>query len=158
MRGTRSKRTKTVNKINQQALEDEENFVHIPLDLVIEIVGRLPSKSVARFLVVSKSWETFIRSRDFITSFPFGSSSSSQPRLLITLSHLNTIERRKTLDFFSSSSSATSSLSRFTCSFSTLEHKVYLPQFVNGFISLGYGEEKIIFNTTTGKSITYLKS
>ncbi|CAA7058280.1 unnamed protein product [Microthlaspi erraticum] len=86
---TRSKRTKTVkNKINPQALEDENNFVQIPLDVVIEIVGRLPSKSVARFLVVSKSWETFIRSRAFITSFPFG--SSSQPRLLITFSELDT--------------------------------------------------------------------
>ncbi|CAA7030301.1 unnamed protein product [Microthlaspi erraticum] len=158
MRRRRSKRTKTVNKINSQASEDENSFVQIPLDLVIEIVGRLPSKSVARFLVVSKSWETFIRSRAFITSFPFGSSSSSQPRLLITFSNSDYRERRQYLDFFSSSSSssssATSLLSRFTCPFAAPEHKEHFPQFVNGLISLGFGEEQIIYNPTTGKSIT----
>ncbi|CAA7030296.1 unnamed protein product [Microthlaspi erraticum] len=151
MRRTRSKRTKTVRsvKINPHALEDQKNFDHIPLDVVIEIVGRLPSKSVARFLVVSKSWETFIRSRDFITSFPFG--SSSQPRLLITFSHLDYRVRRQYLDFFSSSSSGTSLISRFT------RQNQYLPQFVNGLISLGFCEEQIIYNPTTGKSITLPK-
>ncbi|CAA7030298.1 unnamed protein product [Microthlaspi erraticum] len=156
---TRSKKTKTVNEINPQALEDENSFVHIPLDLVIEIVGRLPSKSVARFLLVSKSWETFIRSRDFITSFPLG--SSSQPRLLITFSDFDYRVRsdfdyrvrRQTLDFFSSSSSsATSLISRFTRTSPDL--KEYLPHFVNGLISIGFGEEQIIYNPSTGRSIS----
>ncbi|CAA7025597.1 unnamed protein product [Microthlaspi erraticum] len=155
MRRTRSKRTKTVKKINPKALEDQNNFFQIPLDVVIEIVGRLPSKSVARFLIVSKSWETFIRSRDFITSFPLG--SSSQPRLLITFSESSNRKRRQNLDFFSSSSSETSFISRFTCPFSAPEHNEYLPQFVNGLISLGFGEEQIIYNPTTGKSITLPK-
>ncbi|CAA7051298.1 unnamed protein product [Microthlaspi erraticum] len=120
----RSKSTETVKITNPQTSEDQNNFVQIPLDVVIEIIGRLPWKSVARFLVVSKSWEAFICSRYFITSFPFGSSLSSQTRLLTTFN--DCIGKRKYLDFFSSSSSST----------------------------LGCDEEQIIFNPTTGKSIT----
>ncbi|KAJ4900556.1 F-box domain protein [Raphanus sativus] len=54
----------------------------IPRDLVREILERLPAKSVARFLLVSKSWANLITSRDFIRSFETR-SCSSQPRLLV---------------------------------------------------------------------------
>ncbi|CAH2072667.1 unnamed protein product [Thlaspi arvense] len=85
------KRTKTTVSINPQT--SKEDFDGIPEDLVFEIIGRLPAKSVARFLLVSKLWTRIIRSRAFIASFPLG--SSSQPRLLIAFGGLDRrVERR----------------------------------------------------------------
>ncbi|CAD5331786.1 unnamed protein product [Arabidopsis thaliana] len=76
----RNKKTKTVIS-NPETLEERNKFDEIPHDLVIEILGRLPAKSVARFLTVSKLWATSIRSLDFIKSYPLG--SSSKPRTLV---------------------------------------------------------------------------
>jgi len=79
----RNKKTKTVIS-NPETLEERNKFDEIPHDLVIEILGRLPDKSVARFITVSKLWATSIRSLDFIKSYPLG--SSSKPRTLVASS------------------------------------------------------------------------
>ncbi|RID73574.1 hypothetical protein BRARA_B00720 [Brassica rapa] len=58
----------------------------VPLDLQIEILNRLPAKSIVRFMVVSNSWQEIIRSHTFIRSFPFRSLTQSQPlRFLLAL-------------------------------------------------------------------------
>ncbi|CAF1697700.1 unnamed protein product [Brassica napus] len=41
----------------------------LPLDLVMEILKRLPVKTLIRFLSVSKLWASTIRSRDFMKLF-----------------------------------------------------------------------------------------
>ncbi|CDY26448.1 BnaC09g42200D [Brassica napus] len=79
MMTTGSKKNKTTVTINPQA----SSYDVLPLDLLMEIIGRLPVKSIARFLLVCKLWATTIRSRDFIKSFPLGSCSSHEPRFLI---------------------------------------------------------------------------
>ncbi|CAL9230407.1 unnamed protein product [Arabidopsis halleri] len=79
----RNKKTKTVIS-NPETSEERNKFDEIPRDLVIEILARLPVKSVARFLTVSKSWATTIRSPEFIRCYPCG--SSSKPRTLIASS------------------------------------------------------------------------
>ncbi|XP_010473972.2 PREDICTED: F-box protein At3g61340-like [Camelina sativa] len=56
---------------------------HIPFDLVIEILLKLPAKSIARFSCVSKLWGSTFRTPDFTESF-FTISSSSHPKILIT--------------------------------------------------------------------------
>ncbi|XP_010495380.1 PREDICTED: putative F-box protein At1g47800 [Camelina sativa] len=58
----------------------------IPLDLTIEILSRLPAKSLIRFQCVSKLWFSIIRSKDFTDSFL--TRSKTQPRLLFTFNHL----------------------------------------------------------------------
>ncbi|CAL9218013.1 unnamed protein product [Arabidopsis halleri] len=66
-------------------VEKEKNLQslnHIPIDMLFEILVRLPAKSVARFLCVSKFWATMIRCEDFIRSFTSHSSPQKQPRLL----------------------------------------------------------------------------
>ncbi|ESQ28680.1 hypothetical protein EUTSA_v10019453mg [Eutrema salsugineum] len=150
---------KTHNKkpknINPQTSQDKNNFDEIPLDLVIEIIKRFPAKSVAKFLVVSKLWATIIRSRDFIKSFPI--RSFSQPRFLFAFSELDRQRGQQNWYFFSCSSSLTSLLSRLTCPFPKPKHIVYPSHYVNGLISLGCGQEQIICNPTTGKSITLAK-
>ncbi|VYS62331.1 unnamed protein product [Arabidopsis thaliana] len=134
---------------NSQSLEilKEKNFNDVPLDVAIEIFMRLPVKSVARFLLLSKFWAEIIRSRHFITSFQV--RSSLQPRLLVVFIDLNKQWNCEDWYFFSLSSSTTSSLSRVTCPFPDYVHYSH---YVNGLISLGSGLEKVITNPSTGKS------
>ncbi|XP_010519757.1 PREDICTED: F-box protein DOR-like [Tarenaya hassleriana] len=54
----------------------------IPLDLTVDILTRLPVKSLVRFLCVSKGWSSTISGRDFANSFM--TRSLTRPRLLLT--------------------------------------------------------------------------
>ncbi|XP_019090052.1 PREDICTED: putative F-box protein At5g15660 [Camelina sativa] len=143
-------------KHRTNASEERANFDELPHDLVIEIFGRLPSKSLARFLTVSKLWATTIRSPDFIRSYPRG--SSWQPRTLIAadLDSHGSGGATGNLCFFKwpSSSSPKSFISRLTCPVNYDQHMECNYHHVNGLISVGYGQEQIVFNPITGRSIT----
>ncbi|KAL1207747.1 F-box protein DOR [Cardamine amara subsp. amara] len=52
----------------------------IPVDLIIEILSRLPAKSISRFRCVSKEWASILH-RQYFTNL-FLKMSSSRPRLL----------------------------------------------------------------------------
>ncbi|KAG7536363.1 F-box domain [Arabidopsis suecica] len=56
---------------------------HIPLDLTIEILTRLPVKSLKRFQCVSKEWISIIRNQVFIDSF--FSMSQTRSRFLVAV-------------------------------------------------------------------------
>ncbi|CAH8253512.1 unnamed protein product [Arabidopsis lyrata] len=150
---TRSKKTKTVNNNkNLQKSEDKNTFDQLPLDLLIEISRRLPLKSVARFLTLSKLCATTIRSPSFIKSFP------SQPCTLIAVAPVINFPPRRfksrghqNLYFFSSSSSF---LSRLTCPSPYPNYVEYHYHYVNGLISVGYGREQIVTNPSTGRFIS----
>ncbi|CAH8386771.1 unnamed protein product [Eruca vesicaria subsp. sativa] len=130
----------------------KSNFDEIPQDLVMEIIWRLPVKSVARFRLVSKSWARIISSRYFIKSFPAG-SCSSQPRLLVCFTSPVSDLSSQYCYFFSWSSSSTTFLSRVKCP--TGNPKFYnYHHYANGLIRLGYDKRKLICNPSTGKSIT----
>ncbi|KAF8052391.1 hypothetical protein N665_1562s0002 [Sinapis alba] len=144
MKITRSKKNKTTVTINPQT----SSYEVLPLELVIEIIGRLPVKSIARFLLVSKLWATIIRSRDFIKSFPLGSCSSSQPQFLIAFNgqdHTKEHLEKEHWYFFSSSF-----LSR-SCPIPNYEYRSHY--YVNGLLCIGCGQKQFIVNPTTGKSI-----
>ncbi|CAH8386761.1 unnamed protein product [Eruca vesicaria subsp. sativa] len=131
----------------------KRNFVEIPQNLVKEIIKRLPVKSVARFLLVSKSWANLITGQDFIRSFPTR-SCSSQPRVLVSIIGRTTSCKRQYCCFFSSSSTSTTFLSRVECPHEDPENFFYHPHYANGLIRLGCGTQKIICNPSTGKPIT----
>ncbi|CAA7036652.1 unnamed protein product [Microthlaspi erraticum] len=57
--------------------------IDIPLDLQIDILLRLPVKSLLRFRCVSKLWSSIITSRDFKNQHLNIATWSSPPRLLI---------------------------------------------------------------------------
>ncbi|XP_018461384.2 putative F-box protein At1g26515 [Raphanus sativus] len=126
----------------------------VPLDLVIEILNRLPAKSVARFMLVSKSWGKIICSKSFIRSFPF--QSLTQPlSLLIAFQYLGPHQGHLNCCFFSSSSMSSSSISTSFLSRigrPSLSHCLswYPIYYVNGMINTG----RVISNPCTGKSIT----
>ncbi|KAJ4879896.1 putative F-box protein [Raphanus sativus] len=58
---------------------------HIPLDLTLDILSRLPAKSIVRYQCVSKLWSSSIKLPSFINSFTARSTSRS-PTLLVTIS------------------------------------------------------------------------
>lgn len=75
---------------------------HIPLDLLVEILIRLPAKSLIKFKTVSKIWLSIILSRVFIDSFV--SISSTRSRFLVAFNNGVFAKRgEKRLFFFSSS-------------------------------------------------------
>ncbi|KAF8088035.1 hypothetical protein N665_0557s0035 [Sinapis alba] len=61
-----------------------DDFVapEIPFDLMIEILGRLPAKSLMRFRCVSKLWSCLIRSRYLTNLYLTVASTASRPRPL----------------------------------------------------------------------------
>ncbi|WZY75061.1 hypothetical protein YC2023_021445 [Brassica napus] len=103
----------------------------VPLDLQIEILNRLPLKSVVRFMLVSKSWREIILSKSF-----------------------NTLTEQISYSFFSSSSLSSSSASIPTTFLSKISFPLcrasYPSYYVNGLMNMG----EIICNPCTGKTIS----
>ncbi|XP_020866667.1 putative F-box protein At5g42430 isoform X1 [Arabidopsis lyrata subsp. lyrata] len=64
-----------------------ENSDSIPIDLILEILSRLPSKSIARFRCLSKLWGSMLRQPYFTELFL--TRSSARPRLLIGIRSQN---------------------------------------------------------------------
>ncbi|KAG2332130.1 hypothetical protein Bca4012_018291 [Brassica carinata] len=59
------------------------NTTTIPVDLIVEILSLLPSKSIIRFQSVSKEWFSIIRSKDLVNTFL--TRSNTRPHLLLIL-------------------------------------------------------------------------
>ena len=127
--------------------------VVVPLDLQLEILSRLPSKSLVRFMLVSKSWQEIISSKSFIRL-----RSLTWPlRFLLVLKEFDYQKGRLTFNFFSSSSLSLSStsisttfLSKITFPLRQAGHPIY---YVNGLINIG----DIICNPCTGKTVSLPK-
>ncbi|KAJ4869641.1 hypothetical protein Rs2_36934 [Raphanus sativus] len=68
----------------ERSRDDRSRPNHIPLDLTLEILSRLPAKSIVRYQCVSKLWSSLITLPSLINSFE-SRSSSQPPRLLITV-------------------------------------------------------------------------
>ncbi|KAJ0234105.1 F-box domain-containing protein [Hirschfeldia incana] len=123
--------------------------VAVPLDLQIEILRRLPSKSLVRFMLVSKSWQEIISSKSFIRL-----RSLTQPlRFLLVLSDKDEQMGCLSFSFFSSSSLSSSSTSITTTFLSKINFplsRVWFPSYyVNGLMNMG----EIICNPCTGRTV-----
>ncbi|WZY92024.1 hypothetical protein YC2023_064353 [Brassica napus] len=77
-----------------------ENSDSIPIDLILEIFSRLPSKSVGRFHCVSKLWRSMLSCPYFKELYL--TRSSTRPRLLFVVHSVGEEEEDK-LHFYSSS-------------------------------------------------------
>ncbi|KAG7657260.1 F-box domain [Arabidopsis suecica] len=63
------RKTEVMRKGNEEKNYREEEYLQLPLDLIVEILKKLPLKSLVRFRCVSKQFSTIICSlRDFIES------------------------------------------------------------------------------------------
>ncbi|CAH8304538.1 unnamed protein product [Eruca vesicaria subsp. sativa] len=121
----------------------------IPLDLLFEILSLLPSKSLARFMAVSKSWQEIISSKSFIRS-----RSLTHPlRFLLALHDTDDQTGRLSCSFFSSSSLLLSSTSIPTNFLSRIILPLRKPSdptyYVNGLLNIG----EIICNPCTGETV-----
>ncbi|CAH8355504.1 unnamed protein product [Eruca vesicaria subsp. sativa] len=79
-------KTREIHKATQDD-DDRSQPNHIPFDLTLEILSRLPAKSIMRYRCVSKLWSSFTTLPSFINSFT-SRSTSRPPRLLLTFSIL----------------------------------------------------------------------
>ena len=70
---------------------------HLPLEIINEILSRLPVKSLLRFLCVSKRWYARIKNQDFIKLHRQRSIENNRDRTLI----LGKMPRGKPRYFFS---------------------------------------------------------
>ncbi|EOA37970.1 hypothetical protein CARUB_v10009440mg [Capsella rubella] len=131
---------------------------NFPLDLTIEILLRLPAKSLFRFRSVSKTWCSIIRSRQFASEFM--SLSLSRPRLLFTFN--NCCDTR--LLFFSSPhqscylSSSPSSMLASKKNFLTMpivmsSFDIVLSNSVRGFICSSLRGKFVVCNPNTRQVI-----
>ncbi|CAH8370514.1 unnamed protein product [Eruca vesicaria subsp. sativa] len=128
-------------------LSKEGYTAPIPLELLFIIFLRLPAKTLARCVCVSKLWASIIHSQDFIISF------QSQSHILFFVRDY--YQTRFENWFFLSNQQGTSSfLSRTTCHVSHSRTRCRQPQEVNGLICCGYGRNPMIYNPTSGKTLT----
>ncbi|KAF8106931.1 hypothetical protein N665_0129s0001 [Sinapis alba] len=65
--------------------EEEEESLEVIVDLIREILLRVPAKSAVRFRCVSKLWWSMTSRPEFIRSFAIQYSSSKQPCLLVSV-------------------------------------------------------------------------
>ncbi|XP_010444605.1 PREDICTED: F-box protein At5g65850-like [Camelina sativa] len=141
----RSKRT----KISPNGVE--ENSFQIPIDLVFEILLRLPAKSVAACRCVSKLWGSLISRQDFTELF--FTKSVHRPKLLFTC------RKDGKLFFFSSPPDENSSADSLV-SFSS-SCRVSRP--INGLVCLERDVKKtnetvrVICNPSTGQCLNLPK-
>ncbi|XP_010501044.1 PREDICTED: putative F-box protein At1g53370 [Camelina sativa] len=163
------------NNLEQQFSEDlliakSSNLVRedsdpIPVDLLIDILSRVPAYSIARFRCVSKSWESILRRPDFTELFL--TKSVSLPRLLFVVP-VN--EDSDDEDPFNEASFVSSSpqpqnpddkSSLVATPFKKCFFRKYIPwdlspQVVGGLVFLQHSwrtKPQVIFNPVTGESI-----
>ncbi|CAL9230008.1 unnamed protein product [Arabidopsis halleri] len=138
---------------NQQIREDDSSF-YLPQDLIEEILANLPSKSVAKLIVVSKLWSSIIRSKYFIDLYL--KRSVTRPCFLFTFRRDN---RRFFHSIYQEAAPSCSSTSSFPLSLDTrpllLGYNVCTP--VRGLICSQDLDKLVISNPSTGQFLVLPK-
>ncbi|KAG7580624.1 F-box domain [Arabidopsis suecica] len=142
---------KRVWKKETIAKNDEENTVSIPLDLIREILTRLPPKPLVKLISISKLWYSTIRKKDFTDLFL--ARSLIRPCFLFTFSYA-AANRFFFNSFFYKSPS---SLHRNTTSYTTLDQDYTISSPVRGLMSCHNGSKVVIFNPSTGQVLALPK-
>ncbi|CAA0396968.1 unnamed protein product [Arabidopsis thaliana] len=135
----------------QDQSEENDLFSNIPLELMIEILLKLPAKSIANLIFVSKHWSSIILDKDFTELYL--TRSSTLPRLLFQVS----VSRLK-MQFLHSSSLEGPSCDHHRVAV-TLNHDLeyrFSPP-VRGLICCLNGTKVLIGNPSTGEFVTLPK-
>ncbi|XP_056858658.1 F-box protein At1g30790-like isoform X1 [Raphanus sativus] len=129
----------------------------IPYDMQVETLIRLPGKSLMKFLCVSKTWYSLIRSQRFVASYyaakpsrfvaAFTNCVLADPKRLFVFSGEEEEEEN-------SSSSLVANLD-MTIPSVTLSHGSFKYSSVHGFMACNDGTTFIICNPSTGQVITF---
>ena len=142
-------------RVTRSMTKLQPNSFPIPDELVFEIFSRLPSKTIARCRCACKLWPSMLRRQDFTDSFL--TKSCARPQLLFAC------EDDSKYIFFSSPQPenpednsyvvASNHLARFPSSYS-LFGCTYGFLCFGANVMLSYDSEEVIFNPSTGQSLT----
>ncbi|KFK25798.1 hypothetical protein AALP_AA8G162500 [Arabis alpina] len=138
---------------NHQIKRKTLSLDSFPRDFVFEILRRLPAKSVATFLLVSKTWEAIIRRHYFIRAFPFRSS----PSCLLIACNRKDYQNECRNWFFMSSTKTTQTVPDLISRTSHVLESGFNYNthcYVHGLMFSAYRKTRVITNPSTGKSIT----
>ncbi|EOA34368.1 hypothetical protein CARUB_v10021892mg, partial [Capsella rubella] len=148
--GKIKRRTQSSSTMSSSRDKDTSQSQYIPLELTIEILLRLPARSMVRFRSVSKLWSATTTSQEFLNSFSTR-SLSLQPSVLLT------VRKKDTLFVFSSPLNKTSP---FSClgSYRFRDLRISCHQhYMHGLIFLEGSKQLAIWNPTMKRSITIPK-
>ncbi|KAH0917880.1 hypothetical protein HID58_025540 [Brassica napus] len=124
----------------------------IPLDLEVEIMTRLPVKSLMRSRCVSKTWSSIILSQGFVHAYYAMSSSATRSRFTVAFSNSVFVKGDAQRLFIFSSSSLAANL-HMTIPSLSLSHVSDCPS-VHGFVGCCYGFQFTICNPSTGQVVS----
>ncbi|CAA7061293.1 unnamed protein product [Microthlaspi erraticum] len=139
--------------LNSRRLSETRPDIQLPMDLVTEILTRLPTKSLMRFKCVSKLWSSLIRSQYFNRCFL--KVPSQQQHLYICLS--DSRDNRNSIILSSSAPLTTPTASTFVVNNDVAIQcrGYYSRQNVNGFMCNSYSKAMPrMYNPTTRQLVT----
>ncbi|CAA7020659.1 unnamed protein product [Microthlaspi erraticum] len=134
------------------------NSNSLPVDLMMEILKRLPLKLIVKFLCVSKLWASMFRSPYFMKLFL--KESLTRPKSLIFVfrkkykcpSSFTSVYLKNTIEASSSSSSSSCSVTYHVICH-TRQRSIITPC-VHGLICYGPASRIVIYNPCTRRSVT----
>lgn len=139
------------------------NSNSLPVDLMMEILKRLPLKLIIRFLCVSKLWASMFRSPYFMKMFL--NESLTRPKSLVFVfrkkykcsSSFTSVHLKNTIEASTSSSSSSSASSASSVTYHVICHtrqRSIITPCVHGLICYGPASRLVIYNPCTRRSIT----
>ncbi|CDY30015.1 BnaC01g39930D [Brassica napus] len=151
MKRARRKETTGTNQKRLTKKEDEKDpFSIIPLNLIVEILMKIPTKSVASLVLVSKKWLSIIRRKDFIKLYM--SRSSNRTRLLFTIFRMHVREQ-----FLQTCSQVDPSSNDHRHRLNIAQHRMHVYAFsppIRGLICRQMDSKVVIANPSTGQLLT----
>ncbi|XP_010422005.1 PREDICTED: F-box protein At2g21930-like [Camelina sativa] len=139
-------------KISDDLRTNRARLDHIPFDLIPKILKGLPAKSLARFLCLSKQYESIIRNSDFMRSYFIKSSTRPQTQSLIFTCEDKSNRKRH---FFSVGIRGDSSSYVATYHMKCLLHwYTTVAPSVHGLICYGPPRKLMVYNPSTRRSVT----
>ncbi|XP_010468008.1 PREDICTED: F-box/kelch-repeat protein At3g04660-like [Camelina sativa] len=154
MERVRTRKWTAENNRKRSMKQDETHpLPFIPRELIVEILVRVPARSIARFICVSKLWSSIVRSQDFTKSYQLlmmtRRSDPTRPRLLFSL----LCHSVKTQQLFLSQQDPSSNHQRVNICMrppTPLSYEFFTP--VHGLICCQYdGNKVMIGNPSTGQ-------
>ncbi|CAH2061335.1 unnamed protein product [Thlaspi arvense] len=129
-------------------MHDSKSWVapEITLDLLMEILARLPAKSVMRFKCISKVWSSLFRSSYFCNRF-YMLTSSPGPRIYMSL--MDRVDYSKSLLLSSAPSTCSPSSLVFDQDLTIPAMGGFYMRVVRGFISFTVSYKGRIYNPST---------
>ncbi|KAI8556201.1 hypothetical protein RHMOL_Rhmol05G0233800 [Rhododendron molle] len=145
---------KRTNKTSQSPLwtEDPQPLPNLPCEIIVEILSRLPVKSLLRLRCVFKSWRSLISNRKFAkTHVSLASMNTDYSNHRLILSSLNPPSDVKSCSLYSILNEKSDSAVQLDCPLKAPDLQVKIWGCCDGLVCIGTEREVLIWNPSTGK-------